>query len=151
MSFSTKPFKLPEHAEQAAQAAQVFRSGVIDRPWLPENDYLIDRELQRTTTYTGIQPIGPQDMAVTESMGAIYDRTNERLGTTDRAIIRFRRMLINAAKDLEKGIEPPALDAAMAFDEIRSAERILDHDQSWRDLGTDKDPMLQPPIAPLAR
>ncbi len=148
MSFSTKPLNIPTDQAQAAQAANVFRSGVIDRPWLPENDYLIDRELQRTTTYTGIQPIGPQDMAVTESMGAIYDRTNERLGTTDRAVIRFRRMLINAARDLEKGIEPPALDGTMAFDKILSAERILDHDQSWRDLGTDNDPMLRQTLTP---
>ena len=33
-------------------------------------------------------------------MGPIYDRTQEHLGTTDKAIIRMRRMLIKAAQDL---------------------------------------------------
>ena len=38
-------------------------------------------------------------MAVTESMGTIYDRTHEHLGTTDALIIRTRRKLIKVAKD----------------------------------------------------
>ena len=41
-----------------------------------DNDYLIDREAQRTDeSYTGIPGIRQQDLAVTESMGPIYDRT----------------------------------------------------------------------------
>ena len=40
-----------------------------------ENDYLIDREAQNNwESYTGIPGIRQQDMAVTESMGPIYDR-----------------------------------------------------------------------------
>ena len=59
------------------------------------NDYLIDREAQRQwKSYTGIRGIRQQDMAVTESMGTIYDRTHEHLGTTDALIIRTRRKLI---------------------------------------------------------
>ena len=46
------------------------------------NDFLIDREKQRTFSYTGIVGINQQDMAVTESMGAIYQRHQEHLGTT---------------------------------------------------------------------
>jgi hypothetical protein len=86
-------------------------------------------------------------MAVTESMGGIYDRSHEHLGTTDRAIIRMRRMLIDAAKNLEHGIEPPGLEGAFAG--IRSAERILDRGEDWRMLGTATDPVLRLPVAPL--
>jgi hypothetical protein len=58
------------------------------------NDYLIDREQQsQWKSYSGIRGIRQQDMAVTESMGAIYDRTREHLGTTDALIIRTRRKL----------------------------------------------------------
>ena len=39
-----------------------------------DNDYLIDREAQRTSSYTGIAGIHQQDQAVTESMGPIFDR-----------------------------------------------------------------------------
>jgi hypothetical protein len=124
-------------------------NGVRQRLRLPENDYLIDRESQRSSSYSGIDSDNAdQDMAVTESMGGIYDRSREHLGTTDRAIIRMRRMLIEAAKGLEKGVEPPGLTGDFAA--IRSAERILDHGEDWRMLGTSADPMLRQPLAPLA-
>ena len=42
-------------------------------------------------SYTGIPGIRQQDMAVTETMGPIYDRRHEHLGTTDPLIIRTRR------------------------------------------------------------
>jgi len=63
-----------------------------------ENEFLLDRELQKSgKSYSGI-PGGarPQDMAVTYSMGAIYNRSREHLGTTDQLIIRTRRRIINA-------------------------------------------------------
>jgi hypothetical protein len=115
------------------------------------NDFLIDREKQRTFSYTGIVGINQQDMAVTESMGAIYQRDNEHLGTTDGAIIKMRRMLIRAAKDLADGIEPKTADTSLPFEKIHSAERILAPGEDWRKLGTDEDPMMaELPISPIA-
>ena len=117
--------------------------GVQARNQWADNDYLIDRAEQRTNSYSGIQGIAQQDMAVTESMGAIMDRTHEHLGQSDKAIIRARRMLIDAAKALAEGIEPPALDPTMPYKEIRSAERNIRPDEDWRLLGTDADPFVQ--------
>ena len=65
-----------------------------------DNDYLIDREAQRRESFTGIAGIHQQDQAVTESMGPIYDRTQEHLGTSDAMVIRTRRRVINAARAL---------------------------------------------------
>lgn len=61
------------------------------------NDYLIDRELQRTYNYSGIYGINDQDRGVQESMGPICDRRNEHLGTADRAVMTARRNLLEAA------------------------------------------------------
>ncbi len=108
-----------------------------------DNDYLINREEQRSSTYSGIQGIAQQDMAVTESMGLIMDRTSEHLGTSDKAIIYMRRQLIQAAKNLADGIEPPGVDPALPYTSIRSAERNITVDDDWRKLGTDADPMVQ--------
>ena len=57
------------------------------------NDFFIDREAQKANKgsigYTGIT--GPlQDQAITESMGPVYDRSQEHLGTTDAMVIRVR-------------------------------------------------------------
>ncbi len=70
------------------------------------NDYLIDRELQRTRNYTGITGSGAEDYGMAESMGAIADRTREHLGTSDVGIILRRRILLRMIRDLQKGIEP---------------------------------------------
>jgi len=91
------------------------------------NDYLINRALQRSgQSYTGIVGISEQDTAVQESMGPIFDRTRERLGAADSAIIQMRRRLIKAARDLQRGIDPPGLDPADF--RVRSASIVLPRD-----------------------
>ena len=73
------------------------------------NDYGLDRELQFSgENYTGIPGIHQQDQAITESMGTIYDRTHEHLGTSDAMVIRTRRRVVNAAKAFATGVTPPA-------------------------------------------
>ncbi|HLF72475.1 MAG TPA: Rieske 2Fe-2S domain-containing protein [Dehalococcoidia bacterium] len=80
-----------------------------------DNDYLIDREMQRTVNFTGMPTNRVQDAAVTESMGPINDRTTEHLGTSDMAIIYMRRLMIRLAKQLQAGIEPSLPQQADAF------------------------------------
>ena len=82
----------------------------------PRNDYLIDRAAQSAMeSYTGIQGIPEQDKAMNESMGAICDRSQEHLGTTDAMVIRTRRRLIDAARafeqtnDAPEGVDQPEL------------------------------------------
>jgi phenylpropionate dioxygenase-like ring-hydroxylating dioxygenase large terminal subunit len=73
-----------------------------------DNDYEIDRDDQRTKSYTGITNGSIQDRGIQETMGAIYDRTMEHLGSADTAIIMMRRQLMKLARDLENGSEPYA-------------------------------------------
>mgnify|MGYP001391489039 CR=1 FL=1 len=73
------------------------------------NDWLIDREVQRTETFTGIQGINTQDRAVQETMGPIVDRSKEHLGQTDRAVIMMRRLLLRAIETIRDGGTPPGL------------------------------------------
>ena len=91
------------------------------------NDYNIDREFQRTESFTGIVGIRAQDMAMTESAGAIVDRSQEHLGTSDTAIIKMRRLLIDGARNLEKGVEPPSAQDGALFN-IRSSSVVYDED-----------------------
>ncbi|OLN22244.1 (2Fe-2S)-binding protein [Domibacillus antri] len=89
-----------------------------------ENDYLIDRELQASgQSFTGIHGIQAQDSAVQETQGLIADRTQERLGSSDAAIIAARRMMLKAAQDLEEGKTPPALSPETH--RVRSASVVL--------------------------
>src|SRR3954469_14549590 len=55
-----------------------------------DNDYFMDWDVHRTKMYCGIPGFGVQDQAVQESQGGgdIVDRSVERLGTSDTAIIQ---------------------------------------------------------------
>ena len=96
-----------------------------------DNDCLIDREAQRTQSFTGIAGIHQQDQAVTESMGPIYDRTQEHLGTSDAMVIRTRRRVINAARALrDNAVTPPGVDNPAVY-RHRSGGVILPRDCDW--------------------
>jgi nitrite reductase/ring-hydroxylating ferredoxin subunit len=90
------------------------------------NDYLIDREMQsEMRSWSGIMGIGDQDHAVVESMGDIYDRTQEHLATSDMMVIRMRRLLLDNARALrEHGTTPKGVDDPMAY-RARSGGIIL--------------------------
>jgi phthalate 4,5-dioxygenase len=61
------------------------------------NNWGFDPEEQRELTYTGMGlDINVHDQWAVESMGAIQDRTVERLGVSDRAITANRRLLLRA-------------------------------------------------------
>ena len=96
------------------------------------NDYQIDRKAQqKNVSYTGIDAIFLQDQAVTESMGAIYDRTQERLGSSDQMVIRTRKRLIDAARALrDHGTVPPGVDDPGVY-QVRSGGAILPRGANW--------------------
>jgi phthalate 4,5-dioxygenase len=96
------------------------------------NDYLIDRALQRSgRSYTGIRGIREEDMAVQESMGPIFDRTTEHLGSSDLAVIAIRRRLLEAVRALaERGEIPYESRNADAY-RVRSAALVLPRDVEW--------------------
>jgi phenylpropionate dioxygenase-like ring-hydroxylating dioxygenase large terminal subunit len=101
------------------------------------NDWLIDRDLQRTKTFTGIRGLNTQDLALQESMGRVVNRAREHLGSTDKAVIQFRRCLIDAARDLQNGIDPPGADSA-AYRSVRPADVTIPQDVRWQDAAKDK-------------
>lgn len=68
------------------------------------NAYHYDPAEQATLTYTGMGlDINVHDQWAVEGMGAIQDRTQEHLGRSDVAIIRYRRMLRQMMDALEHG------------------------------------------------
>ena len=94
------------------------------------NDYLVDREMQRLETYTGIKDFGAQDYSIQEGMGIISDRSTEHLGVTDRGIIAMRRMLIDSARDLLEGIEPASAHNPESY-WVHGGQTLLPVDADW--------------------
>ena len=111
---------------------------LIPGTWYPKqnlaNDYMIDREVQRHETYSGIPTSSgrAQDSAMMETMGVLIDRTHEHLGTSDTAIIAMRKTLAKAARDLEEGVEPYAATHGDVY-KVRSGGALLPRDVFFSD------------------
>jgi phthalate 4,5-dioxygenase len=96
-----------------------------------DNEWLRDRPLEKSELYLGILSNPLQDSAVQVTMGQIYDRTQEYLGTTDKAIIAFRRSMIRAAKTFrDTGELPPTVDDATLY-RVRGTACKLPKDMPW--------------------
>ena len=96
------------------------------------NDYLIDRRVQQTKTFTGIAGINTQDIALQEGMGPIVDRSQEYLGTSDKAIIAMRRMLLEATYAVERGEDPPGASPE-SHRHIRPHDGVIPAGVAWQD------------------
>jgi phthalate 4,5-dioxygenase len=96
------------------------------------NDYLIDREkVKRGESFTGLPSVVLEDQAITESMGTIYDRSQEHLGTSDIMVIRTRLRLIRAVQSLRDRSEiPPGVDKPEIYRQ-RSGGVILPRSVDW--------------------
>jgi len=121
---------------------QRFRNGSgihaeVDADHVPlrrrENDYLLDRRRQKFETFTGIEGVSEQDAAIQDSQGLIADRTAEHLGPTDMGVIRFRRMILAAARDMAAN-KPPAAAHQPALYRVRSGGAIARRDVPLRDV-----------------
>jgi phenylpropionate dioxygenase-like ring-hydroxylating dioxygenase large terminal subunit len=97
-----------------------------------QNDYVIDRAVQRSESFTGIDGINVQDRAIQESMGPIVDRSKEHLGPADKAIIQMRRLLLRAAKTVEAGGTPAGVSPS--YYDLRAELQVLPREADWRSI-----------------
>lgn len=129
------------------RASIQFAEGHPVDTFVPEagigNDYLIDRQMQRTVNFSGIWGVNAQDRSMQEGMRpapsgrrGIVDRSKEHLMGSDIAIVTARRKLLAMAKDLQRGIEPEAPFTAesrlvRAISSISPAESIGEYMQLY--------------------
>jgi hypothetical protein len=99
-----------------------------------QNNYLLDRQVQKTETFTGIDGINTQDRGIQESMGRIVDRSKEHLGPADKAIIQARRLLLAAVKTVRDGGTPRGINPT--YYPLRASEGVLPRDADWREILT---------------
>jgi len=101
-----------------------------------ENRYRQDRDAMKLGSFTGIEGIPNQDLAMWETMGPIADRSKERLGGSDIAVVAFRRQMVEAARAVRDGA--PAIGATPGrtpYVNLRSFEGVVPKSQPWATLG----------------
>jgi hypothetical protein len=72
------------------------------------NRFLQDRESMKTKTYAGMgSGFQAHDAFATASQGAVQDRSEEHLVSSDKVIVAARKTMERAIKDVQAGKEPP--------------------------------------------
>ncbi|MEQ8603223.1 MAG: Rieske 2Fe-2S domain-containing protein [Marivibrio sp.] len=115
----------------------------LDHRWRPlrspENGFWQDRDAMKDGDFTGIQGIPNQDLAMWVSMGARVDRSTDFLGSSDLAIVEFRKLMSEAAKKVGDG--EPAIgttEPRVPHPSISSKEGVFPKEVDWRTLGSDE-------------
>lgn len=118
------------HPLEPEGIAQFFRSRVDDDPEnfrksiTPENQWGQDRAAMAGGDWSGIGSLYFEDIAVQEGAGAIVAREHEHLGSSDKAIILLRRMILGSIQTLAGGGTLPALGRDFAYGQVRAGEVV---------------------------
>ncbi|MEZ5658681.1 MAG: Rieske 2Fe-2S domain-containing protein [Burkholderiaceae bacterium] len=97
------------------------------------NDFGQDRAAMAEGSFTGIDGIPNQDIAMWVGMGPIVDRTREVLGGSDVAIVAFRRLMVDAAARMRDGGEALGRTAdTPAQQSLASFEGVIEKEADWR-------------------
>jgi len=113
-----------------------------------DNDYLQDRQAMMRGNHTGIVGIPNQDMAMWETMGPIADRSKERLGVSDVAIVHFRRIMVEAVRAVrDGGVAIGTGPGAVPHVALSSFAGIVPKTTNWKTLGRGNPQPVTPPPA----
>jgi hypothetical protein len=84
---------------------------------------------------SGLRGVQVEDAVIQESMGKIFDRSTEHLGTTDTAVVRMRRLMLQAVRGFIKDGKPPlGLKEKIPYERLRAEEAIISQDTAWQDV-----------------
>ena len=118
-TYSWLPDRPFSNSEREKYASGLSLHAAVDANYVPlrnmRNDYMMDRALQKTLSFTGITGVSDQDAAIQDSQGSIQDRTREHLGPTDIGIVEFRKLIMGSARALQQGTAPRSASAAKQY------------------------------------
>jgi phthalate 4,5-dioxygenase oxygenase subunit len=98
-----------------------------------ENRFGQDRQAMKAGNFTGISGFPNQDLAMWVSMGPIADRTQERLGASDLAIVEFRKKMLEAVRSFAAGNAAVGTGDHAVPTGTCAFQAIITKDTDWRD------------------
>jgi phthalate 4,5-dioxygenase oxygenase subunit len=124
----------PQHVERINHSLGFDVPGAFDgQVYLgnAENKWLQDRPTM-DRSFSGFGPglINMEDFSMTNSMGPIFDRSKEHVVPSDIAVVRMRRILLEAARQLEQGVEP--LGVTSDKSKIAATDAVMDLGTPWQ-------------------
>lgn len=99
-----------------------------------DNDFMQDRQAMKDGDFTGVPGIPNQDSVMWISMGAIADRTSDFLTASDMAVVEFRRLMVQAAKDVRDGKPAIGTEDRRPIVDVASFEGVVPKSEDWREM-----------------
>lgn len=125
----------------------------LDEKYVPlrnrANNFWQDRGAMKAGNFTGITGFPNQDIAMWVTMGPIADRTHERLGASDMAVVEFRKQMLEAVRAFEKGAPAIGTGALRIPSDVVAYQAIIPKTSDWRAFSGSyvwdkKEPALEP-------
>lgn len=130
----------PAHTPETQTWRRFLRQTVgvdLDERYRPlrtiENDFWQDRQAMKAGNFTGITGFPNQDVAMWLTMGPIADRTKDRLGASDLAVVAFRRQMIDAVRRFRDGAAAIGTGDQAVSTAVCSFQAIVPKTTDWRD------------------
>lgn len=99
-----------------------------------DNRFWQDRQAMKAGNFTGITGFPNQDIAMWVTMGPIANRTHERLGASDLAIVEFRKQMIEAVRSFQQGAPAIGTGELAMPRSVCSFQAIVPKTTDWRDF-----------------
>jgi phthalate 4,5-dioxygenase oxygenase subunit len=98
-----------------------------------ENRFWQDRQAMKAGNFTGITGFPNQDIAMWVTMGPIADRSHDRLGASDMAVVEFRKQMLEAVRAFEAG-EPAIGTGDLSIpSSVVAYQAVIPKTVDWRD------------------
>jgi phthalate 4,5-dioxygenase oxygenase subunit len=101
-----------------------------------ENRFWQDRQAMKAGNFTGISGFPNQDVAMWVTMGPIADRTHDRLGASDMAIVEFRKQMLNAVRDFQAGATAIGAGDNAIPKSVCAYQAVVPKTTDWRNYET---------------
>lgn len=97
-----------------------------------DNRFWQDRQAMKAGNFTGITGFPNQDIAMWVTMGPIADRSCDRLGASDMAVVEFRKQMLEAVRAVMQG-EPAIGTAEQAIPaSVVAYQAVIPKTLDWR-------------------
>ena len=97
-----------------------------------DNHFWQDRAAMKAGNFTGITGFPNQDVAMWLTMGPIADRTQDRLGASDLAIVEFRKQMVDAVRAFQQGAPAIGTGEGRIPPTVCSFQAIVPKTTDWR-------------------
>jgi phthalate 4,5-dioxygenase oxygenase subunit len=97
-----------------------------------DNKFWQDRQAMKAGNFTGITGFPNQDVAMWLTMGPIADRSSDRLGASDLAIVEFRRQMLDAVHAFAKGAPAIGTGEQAIPPDVCAFQAIVPKATDWR-------------------